>query len=365
MKTLIVEDNVVSSKLLRAVLDAEGYETIIAMDGYEALKILKENTVDCIVSDIKMPNIDGFCFLYKLKTDPIHREIPFIIYTASSASPEDKKLAIGLGADRYIYKPGGIKEIILAVNEFSGNRSITSKTLTDKEFAWVMNKYSQHLTEKFEMKIERFIQAKKELQTVEKLLKEGQSIAHFGNWDIDLITGKDVWSEEIYRILGLESNEEKPSRELFFLFVHEEDLKQVQDKVKYSEANNSDKGLFFRIVLRSGEVRHVYLEGNFELNENRNAIVFNGVLQDVTELKLLKQKLRDQIKVLTEISFLQSHEVRAPFSAILGLANLFNFCNLDDPVNSLVIKSIQKSAGAFDNIIKKIVEKTNEIEQLV
>lgn len=55
MKTLIVEDNKISSKLLKAVLESEGFDTVVADDGHEALKILGAEKIDCIVSDVMMP----------------------------------------------------------------------------------------------------------------------------------------------------------------------------------------------------------------------------------------------------------------------------------------------------------------------
>jgi DNA-binding NtrC family response regulator len=73
------------------------------------------------------------------------------------------------------------------------------------------------------------------------------------------------------------------------------------------------------------------------------------------------EKIKTQNSKLMEIVFLQSHQVRAPIVNIFGLINMFNLDNPSDPVNSEVIKNLQKTVTNFDNIIREIVQKTKEI----
>ena len=67
MNLLIVDDNVMNLKLLRAQLEAEAHSILEATDGVEALKVLDREIVDGIISDILMPNMDGISFLAKVK----------------------------------------------------------------------------------------------------------------------------------------------------------------------------------------------------------------------------------------------------------------------------------------------------------
>ncbi|HTF05574.1 MAG TPA: response regulator [Bacteroidia bacterium] len=80
--------------------------------------------------------------------------------------------------------------------------------------------------------------------------------------------------------------------------------------------------------------------------------------------KIGEDKFRAQYKTLLEIASLQSHQVRGPISNVLGLISLFNFDNPSDPVNSEVIRNLQSTTTRFDNIIREIVKKTGEIEDL-
>jgi DNA-binding NtrC family response regulator len=86
--------------------------------------------------------------------------------------------------------------------------------------------------------------------------------------------------------------------------------------------------------------------------------------EDERERQRKDQKFRVQYDTLLEIASLQSHQVRAPVSSVLGLISLFNVDNPADPVNYDVLKNLRKTTVEFDNIIRQIVKKTAEIEHL-
>ena len=81
--------------------------------------------------------------------------------------------------------------------------------------------------------------------------------------------------------------------------------------------------------------------------------------------RIADEQIKVQNKKLLEIALLQSHQVRAPIANILGLINLFNFGNPGDPINTEVIRNLQKSTIDFDKIIHKIMQKTLEIKDIL
>ena len=87
--------------------------------------------------------------------------------------------------------------------------------------------------------------------------------------------------------------------------------------------------------------------------------------QKMKEKRIADEILRKQYKALFEIASLQSHQVRGPIASILGLINLFNFDDPNDPINTDIIKNLQVATLAFDDVIYSIVEKTNEIKAMV
>jgi CheY-like chemotaxis protein len=102
MKVLIVDDIETNRMLLRVALKAEGYTTFEAADGIEALKILAHETVEVVLTDILMPRMDGYRLCHEIRTNDRLRDLPIVIYTSTYTSPSDEKLALGLGANRYL-----------------------------------------------------------------------------------------------------------------------------------------------------------------------------------------------------------------------------------------------------------------------
>ncbi|MCK5131188.1 MAG: response regulator [Candidatus Sabulitectum sp.] len=117
MKVLIAEDTEDSRVMLERVLASGGYEVSSAVNGLEALLLAKKDPPDIIVSDIMMPEMDGFELCRKIKADPALRDIPFVFYTATYTERKDKELAMALGASRFILKPAIPQDILRAIGE--------------------------------------------------------------------------------------------------------------------------------------------------------------------------------------------------------------------------------------------------------
>jgi CheY-like chemotaxis protein len=103
---LIVEDHEVILFNMKFCLEMQGYKTLTAINGLEALEALKKANPlpDIIVSDIMMPVMDGYEFYRKVSEIPAWSSIPFIFVSAKS-TPDDIRLAKKLGVDDYITKP--------------------------------------------------------------------------------------------------------------------------------------------------------------------------------------------------------------------------------------------------------------------
>jgi CheY-like chemotaxis protein len=81
-KIMVVEDNLDEAKLIKMVLEGEGYEAVCAFDGKEALEKVQAEKPNLIVLDIMMPEMDGFAFCSKLRSLPEHKDIPVVLLTA-------------------------------------------------------------------------------------------------------------------------------------------------------------------------------------------------------------------------------------------------------------------------------------------
>lgn len=102
---LIVDDRPENRYLLRAVLKGHGFETSEAENGIAALARARQQPPDVVISDLLMPEMDGYALLRAWKADPLLARVPFIVYTATYTDAKDEQLAHDLGADAFIVKP--------------------------------------------------------------------------------------------------------------------------------------------------------------------------------------------------------------------------------------------------------------------
>ncbi|MGD9099472.1 MAG: hybrid sensor histidine kinase/response regulator [Anaerolineae bacterium] len=105
-RILVVDDSITTRTLEKNILEAAGYTVSLATDGQEALNtIAAEGVPDLIVSDVAMPNLNGFELTARIKGDALTANVPVILVT-SLDSPADKARGIKVGADAYIIKSG-------------------------------------------------------------------------------------------------------------------------------------------------------------------------------------------------------------------------------------------------------------------
>ena len=100
---LVVDDSITSRSLEKSILEAHGYRVRVAVDGLEALELLRAEMADLIITDIQMPRLDGFGLVEALKADPGLKGIPVII-VSSLEKTEDQERGLLLGADAYVVK---------------------------------------------------------------------------------------------------------------------------------------------------------------------------------------------------------------------------------------------------------------------
>lgn len=117
MKILIVEDDVNSRVFLERAILSQGYTVESAATGVQALEKAVLSPPDVIISDIMMPEMDGFELCRRIKADERLLDIPFVFYTATYIDQKDEKLAMALGASRFLIKPMELEEFLSKINE--------------------------------------------------------------------------------------------------------------------------------------------------------------------------------------------------------------------------------------------------------
>lgn len=111
---LVVDDDEMVRELIRAGLERQGLSVLTARSGLEALEVLQSGAPDLVVSDVNMPDMDGFALVSHLRADPATRAVPLIFLTSRSR-PADAVTGLQLGADDYIRKPFQLDEVVARV----------------------------------------------------------------------------------------------------------------------------------------------------------------------------------------------------------------------------------------------------------
>ncbi|WP_346355986.1 hybrid sensor histidine kinase/response regulator [Azotosporobacter soli] len=102
-KILVVDDSGNTREIVKSILESYGYQVDLAEDGLEALEKTGRKLYDAVITDVEMPQLDGFSLTAHLRQDERYRQTPVIIVT-SREKPEDKRRGIQVGANAYIVK---------------------------------------------------------------------------------------------------------------------------------------------------------------------------------------------------------------------------------------------------------------------
>lgn len=116
-RILVVDDEPDILRIVTFRLKKLGYEIITAVNGQEALDLIKEKRPDLILLDLRLPVIDGYEVCKRLKTDEEFKQIPIILLTASSAGKISERTS-EFKADDYIIKPFESEELLEKVKKF-------------------------------------------------------------------------------------------------------------------------------------------------------------------------------------------------------------------------------------------------------
>ncbi len=172
---LIVDDSPTPRQLLRELLQAQDYTTAEVEDGIEALSALEREPFDVIVCDVLMPNMDGYSLCREVRRRPEFKNLFFVLYTATDFTPNDEKLGLALGADKFISKMGHPTTILETIVEVIGKRRESrSEHLTLKvnlPFEKEMKKYDPLMIRQLEENSVGLGQARDELRSLNQELE--------------------------------------------------------------------------------------------------------------------------------------------------------------------------------------------------
>ncbi|WP_320171584.1 PAS domain S-box protein [Maridesulfovibrio sp.] len=178
-----------------------------------------------------------------------------------------------------------------------------------------------------------------EVERSRESLNEAQSIAHLGNWSVDLRDKKIWWSNETYRIFGLISGYDVPTQRTILKRIHNADRRVANEAYRDSMKSGEPYHIDHRIVRPDGEVRYVSVQGRFDYGEDGRAERSYGTVHDITERKLIENELVESktrfdhiTKKLSSKFIFFSHTI---FGEFIRLSEGFEMLGYGPPENGL------------------------------
>lgn len=168
--------------------------------------------------------------------------------------------------------------------------------------------------------------AAQELRESSESVARAQQIAHFGNWDWNIETGSLRWSDEMYRIFGLQPQEFSANYEAFLQAVHPDDRELVRNAVNSAIVQRTPYCIEHRVVLPDGSERTVHEQGEAFFNDEGKPVRMLGTVQDITERKRFEDELQklsraveqSPVSVVITDSNANIEYVNAKFSEVTG-----------------------------------------------
>ena len=261
MRILYLEDEPKDAELVQASLEAEGMvcELTRADTQPAFLAFLQQGGFDLILADYTLPLFDGISALrIAQETCP---EVPFI-FVSGTMGEELAIEALKQGATDYVFK-----------TRLSRIAPSVRRALREAE------ERSDRL------------QAEEALQRSEVYLSEAQRLSHTGSFGWRVASGEIYWSEETYRIYGLQLTI-RPTLDLALERIHPEDRQLVQEVIQSASQSENDFDFEHRLLMPDGSVKYVRAVGHRSPNTGSDDVEFVGAITDITDRKKAEQKFR-------------------------------------------------------------------------
>lgn len=297
---LLIEDNPADAEFIQILLkDASvKHELYITNTLFEGINKTEEREIDMALLDLSLPDTHGFktltTFLEKCPN------VPVIVMTGTNNELIGNQ-AIKAGAMDYLVK-----------GQFDGK---------------LLGRAIRYSTHRIKNKLQMEATAR-ELAISEKRFVEAQEMAHFGNWEMDIVSSQMLWAEEIFRIFGFTPNSISPTLSDYIQYTHPEDKPAVQAFFDQASKDGKLHHLSHRIIVNGRSIKHVQLQGKMNFDEIRQKLLLVGAIQDITQQKLTEQLIIEKNisnkagiikdKALADISF----HIRTPLSSVINLLYL-------------------------------------------
>jgi len=190
-------------------------------------------------------------------------------------------------------------------------------------------------------------------------LAEAQEVAHLGSWEWDVDENTVVWSDELYRIFGVNKDEFEATYETFMEIVHPDDREMVAETVQQAVEDKVDYTVEHRVIHQGGDLRYIYASGRVVTGSDDRVHRLVGVAQDVTERVAHQKMAEDYGRRLREAALRQQQALQINDNVVQGLTVAKYAQEMDRPEQAA--DAIDRTLEAARRIISDLLkERTDE-----
>lgn len=307
MKILIVEDNKTKRSMMKNILVEKGHEVTEAENGARGLEAALSNQFDLIVSDILMPEMDGFKFLRAVKKEDKLKRIPFVFYSFVFTGHLEQKLAYSLGAEAFIV-PSSINdfysELSVIIDAVKLQEEMTIRDLYPEEEEF-LRKYGTVVAIKLEKKVKDLEKATESLKTTRERLSHllSQTPAVIYSCETEYPFAVTFISENTVNLTGYTVNEYMEDPGFLADHIHPDDKEAVFANLTIFASSKSkmDYNHEYRFLHKDGRYRYLYDELKVVVNESGKPVRIIGFCIDITTRKEAEAALKNSEEKLRTV----------------------------------------------------------------
>ena len=361
MKILVVEDNEASRNLLMKQLRAHGREVMAAANGVEALQQALAQPPDIIISDIKMPKMDGYQLCHECKQNDKLKDIPFVFYTAIYTKEEDEKFALSLGANSFIRKPTKPDVLVQKLREVvekAQSGALAPAEVSPLEPSLFLTEYTKRIVAKLEDKIAQLeAEIAQRKQAEEKIKRAAEEWRTTFNSITDLVSihDKDFKFVRVNKALAdffKTKQEELIGKHCYEVFhgtnepvsrcPHEKTIKTKKPAI----AEYFEPHLGIHLEVATSPI----------FNEKGEVTASVHVARDISERKRMEERLivTDRLASIGELASGIAHELNNPLTGVIGFSDLLLARDLPDDIKEdvkIINSEAKRTAGVVRNLL--------------
>jgi signal transduction histidine kinase/response regulator of citrate/malate metabolism len=311
IQILYIEDNPGDANLVKIYLKTAGVKHDLHLSDtfYEGIEIAEENPIDLVFLDLSLPDSHGF----KTLTNFLAKfpKIPVIVMTGLNDDVVGNQ-SIKAGAQDFLVK-----------GQFDSN-------LLGRVIRYSMQRH------KSQLKLEQYA---KSLSVSERRYVEAQEMAHFGNWEMDIVTNEMQWTDEVFRIFGFEPQSITPTLTDYLNFIHPDDRTKVEEAFSNVIKDGKLLRIDYRVIVDGRKIKHISNQIKVFVDETIEKIILVGAVQDITDIKLSQDLMVEKnlsersSKIKEEILEDLGFHIRTPLSSLVNLSFLME--NAETPEQTL------------------------------